>query len=453
MIAMKFGGSSVESVAALERVIERIRQHVARRPVIIISAMGKTTRRLLAAGESAAAGRPEEAQEIARDLRLFHEAEARPLTPPGSLDATFDSFFGELDAALAEAATGGLSPRLADRIAGFGELLASAVLASALEQAGIASAHVDCRKVIVTDDQFTRAQPIYEETDRRLQETLLPFLEEGRVPVLGGYVGATRDGVTTTLGREGSDFSAAIVGAALRAEEIWLWTDVDGILTADPHLFPAARVVPELSFAEALELACSGSKKPHPGTLGPASRSGVPIRVLNTRRPEAPGTVIGPRTAPKNPAPPRIRSIACRDHEHLLRVTPLQEGDGFHIFRQRVLALCEQIRPALTVLGALEAPLPLALASAERLEEVRAALAGVAGIETVPGCTVITLVSEDLAGDPAFADRALEAARDFAPRLVLSGVAAPCVRFLIDGGQAAAVVADLHHRLLPLEDA
>jgi aspartate kinase len=312
---------------------------------------------------------------------------------------------------------------------------------------------VDCRKVIVTDDQFTRAQPLYEETDRRLQETLLPLLEEGRVPVLGGYVGATRDGVTTTLGREGSDFSAAIVGAALRAEEIWLWTDVDGILTADPHLFPAAQVVPELSFAEALELACSGSKKPHPGTLGPASRSGVPIRVLNTRRPEAPGTVIGSRTPAKDPAPARIRSIACRDHEHLLRVTPLQEGDGFHIFKERVLALCDQIRPALTVLGALEAPLPLALASAERLEEVRAALAGVAEIETVPGCTVISIVSEDLAGDPAFAERALEAARDFAPRLVLAGVAAPCVRFLVDGGQAGAVVADLHRRLLPLEEA
>lgn len=448
MIAMKFGGSSVESVAALERVIERIRQHVARRPVIIISAMGKTTRRLLAAGEAAAAGRAAEAREIARDLRLFHEAEARPLTPPGSLDATFDSFFGELDAALAEAANG-WTPRLADRIAGFGELLASAILARALEQAGIASAHVDCRKVIVTDDQFTRAQPLYEETDRRLQEALLPLLEEGRVPVLGGYVGATREGVTTTLGREGSDFSAAIVGAALRAEEIWLWTDVDGILTADPHLVPAAQVVPELSFAEALELACSGSKKPHPGTLGPASRSGVPIRVLNTRHPDAPGTVIGPRTSTKEPAPPRIRSIACREHEHLLRVTPLQEGDGF---RQGVLALCERIRPALTVLGALEAPLPLALASAERLEEVRTALASVAGIETVPGCTVISLVSEDLAADPAFAERALEAARDFAPRLVLAGVAAPCVRFLVDGEQAAAVVADLHRRLLPGEN-
>ena len=165
---------------------------------------------------------------------------------------------------------------------------------SATPTPAIDAAWVDCRRVIVTDHDFTRARPLYGPTDARLRETLLPLLRAGRVPVLGGYVGATLQGVTTTLGKEGSDFSAAIVGAALGAEEVLIWTDVDGMRTADPRLFPGARRVRTLSFAEALELSCSGAKKPHYGTLGPASRANVPIRILDSRHPEAEGTTHRP---------------------------------------------------------------------------------------------------------------------------------------------------------------
>src|SRR5262249_35105837 len=154
-------------------------------------------------------------------------------------------------------AMGPLSPADEDAVVSWGEILSSALLVLALRQGGVAAVHVDCRQVIVTDDRFTRARPDYRATDARLQAALPPILLGGGVPVLGGYVGATADGVTTTLGKEGSDFSAAIVGAALSAEEVQIWTDVDGILSADPRLVPGARVVPTLSFAEALELACA----------------------------------------------------------------------------------------------------------------------------------------------------------------------------------------------------
>jgi aspartate kinase len=455
MIVMKFGGSSVESAAAITRVVGHIEACLARRPAVVVSAMAKTTRQLLAAGDAAAAGDLAAARVLAAEIRTYHQREAAPVSAPGALDGVFEGLFGELDAALAEAAEAGiLTPRLADRIAGYGELLSSAVLAEALRFAGIAAGHVDCRRVLVTDDRFTRAQPLYDETDARMQEALLPLVDSGRVAVLGGYVGATRDGVTTTLGYEGSDFSAAIVGAALGAAEVQIWTDVDGILSADPNLVPAARVVPFLSFGEALELACSGSKKPHPGTLGPARRKGVPIRVLNSRRPEAPGTVIGPQPvgsqAAGPAAGPTIKSIACRAHDHLLYALPAlsHAGNGF---RPGVFALCERFQPALMVLGATGAGVPLALDRANRLAEIRAAfgaLAEVAELGVVPGRTAVTLVSDDLAANRELAEWALAAAADFEPHLVLEGVAAPSVRLLVEPEQADLVVARLHEALL-----
>jgi len=450
MIVMKFGGSSVDHAAAFARVAAIVRSALARRPVVVISAMGKTTNRLLAAAEAAAAGDLDGARAAAAELRAYHERESAPAVPASgraALDATFAEHFGDLDRVLAEiAADGGLSPRLADQVAGYGELLASAILAAALAGEGIDAAFVDCRRVIVTDDRFTRARPDYTATDRCLREALGPLLAAGRVPVLGGYVGATREGVTTTLGKEGSDFSAAIVGAALGAEEVQIWTDVDGILTADPRLVPGARPVPALSFAEALELASSGSKKPHPGTLGPASRKGVPIRILNSRRPEAPGTLIGPGRPPAPAGPPAIRSVVCRANAHLLYAMPgaAHEGNGF---LPGVLSRCEPLRPSLMVLGASAAGVPLALDRAERLAEVSAALEGAATVGVVPGRSVVSLVGADLAEDRALAERALAAAREWEPRLVLEGVASPVVRFLVDEAEAAAAVATVHERL------
>ncbi len=456
MIVMKFGGSSVGDAEGIRRVIGLIRRQLDRRPLVVVSAMAKTTRHLLAAGEAAAAGNLGLARDGVARLRAFHEREARPVVPAGSLDAVFAERFAALESALAEIARGAgarsgppLAPAAADLVASFGELLSAAILAQALAADGIDAACLDCRQVLVTDGLFTRANPDYAATAERLRRAVPPLLAAGRVPVVGGYVGATAAGVTTTLGYEGSDFSAAIFGAALGAEEIQLWTDVDGILTADPALVPGARPVAALTFAEALELACSGSKKPHPGTLEPASRGNVPIRVLNSRHPEAPGTRIGPR---REGEPPAIRSIACRRHDHLLYAMPGgaaadATADGF---LPAVYARCAGLRPALMVLGATAAGVPLALDRAERLAEVQAALAAAAAeVGVLPGRTVVSILSADLATSPELAARALAAAAEWEPRLVVDGAAAPCVRFLVGDRDAAAAVAAVHQRLFP----
>ncbi|HEV3075345.1 MAG TPA: aspartate kinase, partial [Thermoanaerobaculia bacterium] len=277
MIVCKFGGSSVDGAAGIERVAGILRARLAARPVVVVSAMAKTTRRLLDSAEAAAAGNLAAALAGCEELRVFHRREGEAAVPAAeraALALALERSFAALRTLLVRLAREHrLPPRDADAAAAFGEVLASEILAAALPGFGVDAAWIDARQVIVTDAAFTRARPLYDETGSRLRAALLPLVERGTVPVVGGYIGSTIDGVVTTLGKEGSDFSAAIVGAAIGATEIQIWTDVDGILTADPRLVPAARRVRTLSFAESLELACSGAKKPHPGTLGPASRA------------------------------------------------------------------------------------------------------------------------------------------------------------------------------------
>lgn len=455
MIAMKFGGSSVDTAASIARVAGIIRDFLGRQPVIVVSAMAKTTRRLLEAAEAAAAGNREEAHAAFDEIETYHRRESHGVVPPAgrpSLDAALDPFFNDLRTQLDEiAATKALTPRAADAVASFGELLASTILSFALSHEGVDSAWVDCRRVIVTDHDFTRAQPLYGPTDARLRETLRPLLRAGRVPVLGGYVGATLQGVTTTLGKEGSDFSAAIVGAALGAEEVLIWTDVDGMRTADPRVYPGARRVRTLSFNEALELSCSGAKKPHYGTLGPASRANVPIRILDSRNPtpeRMEGTVIGRR----NPsAPPTVKSIACRTNAHLISAHRAEAGEDGLL--GNLFEICDRFRPALQVLEAREDGADLALNREDRLPEIHSTLLSAVGhsaeLWVTRGRTVVSLVSDDFANHPDLVERALEAGRGFEPRLLLAGVAAPTVRLLAEEDQLPELMARLHDELLP----
>lgn len=449
MIVMKFGGSSVADAESIERVAGIVRGMLDRQPVVVVSAMAKTTNRLLQAADAAAAGDREGAHAAFDEIETYHRRESHGVVPPAgrqALDAALDPYFNELHIQLDELlATRALTPRVADAVAGFGELLASTILAFAFTHQGVDAAWVDCRRVIVTDHDFTRARPLYGPTDARLRETLLPLLRAGRVPVVGGYVGATLQGVTTTLGKEGSDFSAAIVGAALGAEEVLIWTDVDGMRTADPRILPDARRVRTLSFGEALELSCSGAKKPHYGTLGPASRANVPIRILDSRHPGAEGTVIGRR----NPdGPPTIKSIACRENAHLISA-PSAHGGGGQLLVS-LFEVCERFRPSLMVISSEG---DLALDREDRLAEIHAALMAAVGdsaeLWVTRGRTVVSVVSEDLATHPDLVKRILEVGSDFEPRLVVRGVAAPVVRLLADEDQVPGLIARLHGELLP----
>ena len=451
---MKFGGSSLAAAPEIERVVGIVRARLDRRPLVVVSAMARTTRSLLAVSDAAARGDSAARSAARAEIRAFHDSVGTSVAAAADrphLAVTLDRWFADLDAVLAQiAAAGEMTPRLSDAVVSFGELLSSEIFTLALSKAGIAARFVDCRELLKTDGAFTRARPLYPETEACLRATVLPILNRGEVPVIGGYVGRTLDGITTTLGFEGSDFSAAIFGAALGAEEIQIWTDVDGILSADPHLYPAARRVPTLSFAEGLELAWSGSKKPHPGTLEPARRGSVPIRILSSLRPEGAeerSTRIGVGTTAAAPGP-SFKSIACRRNSHLLRIHPLG-GASLDEIRPAVRAAIERVRPALLPLGEENGAIDLALDSADHLAGALAVLPREIRLEILPGREVVSLISDDLVEGSDLAKRALAAAEGRAPRLILpsGNEGAPAVRWLAEESEIHDVVAHLHRSL------
>jgi aspartate kinase len=320
MIVMKFGGSSVESASAITRVASIVRSHLEQQPVVVVSAMGKTTDRLLEIASLAVCNETRLLWKKLDELQYFHFQEAERLLLPGvplqELQDALRDNFSSLRLTLTDmVATGcGLTPLLKDEIASYGERLSSQIVAAALNGVGIRSTHLDCRKVIVTDGEHTRATPLFPEINARVRRYI--FAADG-VVVMGGFIGATEAGVTTTLGRGGSDFTASIVGAAIDAREIQIWTDVDGMLTCDPRVLPHGCRIKAISYAEAAEMARWGAKVLHPDTVMPAIKDAIPVVIRNSRRPQLEGTRILAHPARcKNP----VKGIACMSDISLLEI-------------------------------------------------------------------------------------------------------------------------------------
>ncbi|MGH9579913.1 MAG: aspartate kinase, partial [Terriglobales bacterium] len=303
---MKFGGTSVKDASAIDRAAGIVRQRAAERPVVIVSALAGVTDQLACMGRAAGTGDREGALALARTLRERHYTVAGELLGTGlytGAHAELESDFDALEELLRGiAAVGELTPRTTDQVLGFGERVSSKIVAAAFTGRKLAAHLVDAREIMVTDATHTRAVPLFDETHDQLEARVRPLVEDGCVPVMGGFLGATKEGVTTTLGRGGSDFSAAIVGASLAAERIEIWTDVDGMMTTDPGLCPDARRIKHISFEEAAELAYFGAKVLHPATLLPAIQKNIPVHVLNSRNPENEGTRITARA-------PRSRNV------------------------------------------------------------------------------------------------------------------------------------------------
>jgi aspartate kinase len=287
---MKFGGSSVESAGAIERVAKIVKANYEARPAVVVSAIGKTTDRLLHIAEYAANGDALAAWRKLLALQADHLQIAARLGV--RLEPEIQRLFGELRGDVLEIARlGRVTPELWDAVAGFGERLSSLIVAGALEQAGLPVKHMDSRKLIVTDGRHTSAAPLTIETYAKVRRAI-PCANRELVPVLGGFIGATEDGTPTTLGRGGSDFTAALIGAAINAREIQIWTDVDGMLTCDPRVVEGGRCLRTITYAEAECMARLGAKVLHPETVAPARKQRVPLSIRNSRNPGHPGTRI-----------------------------------------------------------------------------------------------------------------------------------------------------------------
>ena len=384
MLVLKFGGTSVADQAAVTRLIQIVRatrqstlpniqagaQPDPRGPVVVVSALGGATDRLLGLAAQARAGDADGAREHVRLLLERHLEVAGVITNP-ALRSEVESYLGDEFGALARVVSAlavleEVSPRWLDAIAAVGELASSRIVAAALRSHGMAADWVDARKVMVTTAEHTAAPPLMKETEARMNAELVPLLARRIIPVLGGFVGATTDGVTTTLGRGGSDYSAAIVGACLGATEIQIWTDVDGMLTADPRLVPRAQVVPELSFDEASELAFFGAKVLHPATILPAMAENIPVRILNSRNAEVRGTLITAKP-PKASGP--LTAIATKRNVTVVDISSTRML-MVHGFLHKLFGVFEQHATSVDVVTTSEVSVSVTVDDVRRLPRI-----------------------------------------------------------------------------------
>ena len=420
MIVMKFGGTSVESAAAIERVAAIVKARVDQKPIVVVSAMGKTTNKLLAISQAAIEGRREDYLRQIHDLRDFHSREARLVVPVegrASLDRCLDDIFDELtELVKGIAVLGELTPRSIDAISAYGERLSSYIVTLAFEHFGLPSTHVDSRRVIVTDNRHTQASPLFQETYQKLRDIVVP-LAQLKVVVMGGFIASTETGVTSTLGRGGSDFTASIVGAGVGAKEIQIWTDVDGMLTADPTILPGGHRVKTISFAEAAELAYFGAKVLHPSTVVPAIESNIPVLILNSRRPDVPGTRIVAETVHCTNA---VKSIACKRKITLVNIHSTRML-GAHGFLRRIFEVFDRYETSVDMVATSEVSVSLTIDNTTHLEKISQELRAFSDVSTEPDQAIVCLVGENIRFTPGVASRVFSALNGVNIRMISQG--------------------------------
>lgn len=437
VIVQKFGGTSVGGSEPIRRLGGIVAAALGRRPVVVVSAVGGVTNQLLALGKAALAGawRPEWEALEARHRAILAELDLDPGPCSTLLDELASLLRGiEL---LRE-----LTPRTLDQVASYGERLSARIVAAHLVARGIEARAMDAWQAgLVTDSRFGGARPLPE-----CEEWIRAALgDQDALPVVTGYIGRDRAGDVTTLGRGGSDYSAAIFGAALDAEEIQIWTDVDGVMTADPRLVPDARHVEALTFAEAAELAFFGAKVLHPATMVPALRKNVPIRVLNSFRPEFPGTLVVARL---EGAARRVKSIASKDHIVAINIVAapmlLQFG-----FLERIAEVFARHEIVIDVIATSEVSVALTTGADARIEPAVAELARFSEVSVVRDLALVSIVGEELRDHAGIAAAALAtlAERGVPLEMTSYGATRNNLSLVISRARLAEVVTALHQEL------
>jgi aspartate kinase len=443
VILVKFGGTSVGDADAIRRAASIVASRRDRQPIVVVSAMAGVTNALLAIAEQSSRGQLIGAIRSVEALRERHMQQAELLLgdSPECVEvcSEMSAMIDEL-AHLTEALNtlGDVTPRSLDAIAAYGEQLSSQLAVAAFRKCGLPADHVDARDVMVTDESFTRAEPNLDAIAEAALRLLAPVARNGRVPVMGGFIGATPRGLTTTLGRGGSDYSAALVGAALQADAIEIWTDVDGMLTADPRVVEGARLLDRVGFDEASELASFGAKVLHPMTIYPAVRVGIPVFVLNSRRPEGKGTLItfeAPRRA--------VTAIAGKSGITLIRLrTPrmlLTEG-----FLRTTFDVFHRHRASVDVVATSEVSVSLTIDDASRLDALLPDLRELGDVAIERNRGIVAVVGAALSAGGEHMARALGALRDTPIHMLSLSATGINLTIVVDGEQVSPVMRRLH---------
>ena len=444
---MKFGGTSVGDVAAFERVFHIVSTQLDRHPVVVVSAMTKVTDALLAAFEIAKKGDFAEAIGSLEPHFDRHVEVSRHFIPdgePNAFNGELELARGELSDLLMRVSRRSLPlAMLKDAIVSYGEQLSSRLLAEVLKAKGVNARQVDSRRLIVTDDEYGAATPLVDETNELVRLELEPLIASGEVPILGGFIAANRGGETTTLGRGGSDYSAALVAAALHASELQIWTDVTGVMTCDPRVCSDARTIPVLSYEEAAELAYFGAKVLHPKTIKPAVDSSIPVRVCNTFEPDAVGTMV---LAESGETHNKIKSIAHKKNITILRITSARML-GSYGFMSALFQVFERYRTVIDVISTSEVSVALTLDNTDSLEQIVAELSRLGEVKVEQGYAVICVVGEGLRASTGLASTVFSTIKDVNVALISHGASSVNLTFVIREEFVADVIKRLHEEL------
>jgi aspartate kinase len=441
---MKFGGTSVGDVEAFERVIRIVSQQLEKHPVVVVSAMTKVTDALLKAFEIARKGDAAAAFTSLEEHFTRHSQVADHFIPPGSqkpFNTELNYAREELEDLLTRVQRRSLPlSMLKDAVVSYGEQLSSRLLTEVLKSKNVKARHVDARALIITDDEYGAAQPIWDETEELIKVELDPLVRDGEIPVMGGFIAASRGGETTTLGRGGSDYSAAIAAAALNAAELQIWTDVTGVMTCDPRVCKEAYTIPTLSYEEAAELAYFGAKVLHPKTIKPAIDHNIPVRVCNTFEPEKVGTMVISRSGE---TPNKIKSIAHKKNITILRISSARML-GSYGFMSAVFQVFDRHRTVIDVISTSEVSVALTLDNTDSLDKVAEDLRRLGEVEVESGYAVICVVGEGLRASTGMASRIFSTINDINIALVSHGASSVNLTFVVKEADVETVIRRLH---------
>ena len=452
MIVMKFGGTSVQDAAAIDTAAEIVSGRINRAPVVVVSAMARVTDSLVLIARAAKERRADDVLQEIAELRRRHVATARELlgrseesqsgaSSLNRVELEIESQFAELENLARSVATlGELTARSQDAIVSFGERLSSVIVAAAFRSRGIPAKLVDSRRFIITDNRFSRAAPDFPEIIRRTREVLLPILNSASVPIAQGFIGSTQDGVTTTIGRGGSDYSAALIGAALGTEEIEIWTDVDGLMTADPRVVPNARRIRVISFAEASELSYFGAKVLHPSTVLPAIEREIPVHIYNTHNPTCEGTLI---VATPRSSRNLIKSIAFKRGVTIVNVTSTRMLMAYGFLRT-IFEVFESHQTSVDVVTTSEVSVSMTLDDTERLDAIKRDLSGIGEVSIEREKAIVCVVGDNLKFKPGLAARLFQAIERTNVNMISQGASEINLTFVIDESDVDGVVRLLH---------
>ncbi|MEX2115743.1 MAG: lysine-sensitive aspartokinase 3 [Bacteroidota bacterium] len=454
MIVLKFGGTSVENAAAMNTVVRIVQREQHRQPVVVLSAIAGATNTLIKAAQLAQEGDHEQSVRLLNDLLERHVVILENLLESRSviqrLILEIRRRFDELKhLCQGIALLGELTNRSLDAIGSVGERLSTQILAETLAERGIPVELVDARTFMITDDQYTIAAPRFTEIQNRIDTRLRPALQSGKVILTQGFIGSTLKGITTTLGRGGSDYSAAIIGAALDAEEIQIWTDVDGILTADPRICPDARKLKVISFREASELAYFGAKVLHPSTILPAIQKNIPVSVLNSRKPDATGTLIV-SNPPKSTLP--IKSIASKKEITVINIQSTRMLMAYG-FLEKIFAVFQKYKTPVDLVTTSEVAVSLTIDSSSCLGDIVADLSLVGDVLVYERKGILCIVGEQMQSTAGIADRVFRALRTTNVMMISQGASEINMSLVLNEEDIEPAVKNLHAEFFPISQA